>query len=345
MPGAPAIAIRGTGLVTSVGLSAPAACAAIRAKLTNPAETHFIDAAGERIMAHEVVLERPWRGRAKLARMAAMAIEECLAEQPREQWARIPLLLCVAERERPGRLDGIDDRLFGEIENVLDARFAQKDSAVIAHGRVGTAVALARARDLIHKGKHEQVLIAATDSLVRWPTLSAYERAERLLTTENSNGFIPGEGAGALLLAAPGGQDELRCAGVGFGVEQARIDSGQPLRAEGLSAAIKASLSDAGCALNKIDYRVTDLSGEHYYFKEAALALSRTLRDAKTEFELWHPAECIGEAGALSGVAMLASTDAACRKHYAPGHSILAHMANDAGQRAAAILHYGRGNA
>jgi 3-oxoacyl-[acyl-carrier-protein] synthase-1 len=58
MPAAP-IAIRASGLVTSVGLSAPAACAAMRCKLTNPSETRFIDSAGEWIMGHGVALEQP----------------------------------------------------------------------------------------------------------------------------------------------------------------------------------------------------------------------------------------------------------------------------------------------
>ena len=70
------IAIHKTGLVTSVGLTAPASCAAFRAKLTNPTETRFIDSGGEWIMAHQVALEQPWRGLTKLARMAAMAIDE-----------------------------------------------------------------------------------------------------------------------------------------------------------------------------------------------------------------------------------------------------------------------------
>jgi 3-oxoacyl-[acyl-carrier-protein] synthase-1 len=37
-------------------------------------------------------------------------------------------------------------------------------------------------------------------------------------------------------------------------------------------------------------FRITDVSGERYYFKEAALALSRTLR-SEGEIDLWHPAK------------------------------------------------------
>jgi 3-oxoacyl-[acyl-carrier-protein] synthase-1 len=333
------IAIKSVGLVTSVGLNAPATCAAIRAKISNPTETRFIDSGGEWIMAHQVTLEQPWRGRTKLCKMAAMAIAECLEGIPREEWARLPLLLCVAERDRPGRFEGLDDQLFLEIQEELDSRFAP-ESAIITHGRVSVAIALAQARKLIAEGNHPLVLIAATDSMLSWPTLSVYEREDRLLTPRNSNGFMPGEGAGALLVGPPEGKGELVCAGVGFAMEAAHIDSGEPLRAEGLSTAIKDALAEAGCGLHDLDYRITDVSGEQYYFKEAALALSRVLRQRKEDFGLWHAAECIGDAGAVAGVAAIAVAGAAGRKAYAPGPGVLAHLANDAGQRAAAILRF-----
>ena len=334
------VAILKTGLVTSVGLTAPATCAAIRAKLTNPSETRFIDSGGEWIMAHQVTLEQPWRGLTKLVKMAAMVIEEALAGIAPNEWRAIPLLLCVAEPERPGRLEGLDDQLFLDIQAELGAQFSPQ-SAIVAHGRVGVAVALAQARALLGRGKISRVLIAATDSLVSWPTLSHYEREDRLLTPSNSNGFMPGEGAGAMLVGADGGAaSELLCTGIGFALEAAHLDSGEPLRAEGLSQAIKAALSDAGLEMHHMDFRITDLSGEQYYFKEAALALSRTLRQRKEEFDIWHPAECTGEQGAVAGAAVIALADAACRKAFTKGPNILAHMANDAGQRAALSLQF-----
>ena len=339
MNGVP-IAILKTGLVTSVGLTAPASCAAFRAKLTNPTETRFIDSGGEWIMAHQVALEQPWRGLTKLAKMAAMAINEALEGIPKTEWAKLPLILCVAEKERPGRMAGLDDELFLKIQDELGARFAPQ-SAIVTQGRVGVAVALSQARTLIDQAKLPRVLIVATDSLLTWPTLSHYEQRARLLTAQNSNGFMPGEGAGALLVGSPARvAGELVCTGIGFAREVAHIDSEQPLRADGLSQAVKNALADAGCEMHDMDFRITDNSGEQYYFKEAALALSRTLRKLKAEFDIWHPAECTGEVGATSGVSIVTAARAACDKHYTKGPSILAHMANDGGQRAALALHY-----
>lgn len=335
------IAILGTGLVTAVGMSTAECCSAFRAKITNPSETRFIASGGDWIMAHPVSLDVPSAGLSKLAKMAAMAIEEALEGLDKDQWHRLPLLLCVAESERPGREPGLDERLLPLIQTELGLRFAPP-SALVPHGRVSVAVALAQARAWLAAPASLGALIVTADSLLSWPTLSHYERADRLLTESNANGFMPGEGAGALWIGA--GQThlpQLCCTGIGFGREPAPIDSGEPLRAEGLTQAIRACLADAGRALHDMDFRITDNSGEHYYFKEASLALLRSLRHQKESFDFWHPAECTGETGATSGVAVIAAAREACRKGYAPGPNILNHWSNDAGQRAAVAFAYG----
>lgn len=335
------LCIRRTGLVTSVGLTTPQSCAAFRAKITSPSETRFIGADGQWIMAHEVPLEQPWRGLTKLAKMAALAIDEALQDVSMDERNRLPLLLCVAEPDRPGRTGGLDDKLFGLVQAELGLTFAPQ-SAMLAQGRVGVAVALMQARSLLADARVPGVLIAATDSLLTWPTLSHYDQEDRLLTEQNSNGFMPGESAGAVLVGTPTGTvGGLVCTGIGFGVESAPIGSGEPLRAEGLTQAIKACLADAGCQMHDVDFRITDLSGEHYYFKEAALALSRTLRQRKEEFDIWHPAECTGEIGAAAGITVIALAQAAAEKGYAKGPRVMAHWANDGGQRCAALFEQG----
>lgn len=334
------LAVVGTGMVTSVGLSAPAACAAIRSKLTNPTETRFVDSSGEWIMSHTVALGQPLRGMAKLAHMAAMAAEECLADVPRDDWPKIPLVLCVAERTRPGRFEGLDDELMSEICALLgEAEFAA-ESCVVPHGRVSIAVALLHARKFIYETNVPAVLIVAADSLLTWPTLQAFEEQARLLTNHNSNGFMPGEAASAVLVARSTTGAHLSIVGLGFGNEAASIDKEEPLRSEGLSQAIIQSLRDAGCQMHDMDFRIADLSGEQYYFKEAALALSRTLKQRKDEFDIWHPAECIGEVGSAIGPTLLAVAEASGRKAYAPGPAMLLHASNDTGQRACIVTRY-----
>jgi 3-oxoacyl-[acyl-carrier-protein] synthase-1 len=330
------VGIVSTGLVTPVGLSAPAACAAIRAKISNPTETRCIDSTGEWIVAHQVPLAEPLRGLSRLTRMAALALRECLEGASREECASLPLLLCVAEPERPGRTRGLDERLFSDIERELEVTFAP-GSAIVTQGRVGAAVALTVASRLIYEKGVPRVVIASADSLISQETLDHYESGDRLLTSDNSNGFIPGEGASAMLVARPTGRPQLVCAGVGLASEEAHIESDRPLRADGLTAAHRAALAQAGCSIDELGFRITDLSGEQYYFKEASLASSRLLSRRREEPQVWHPAECTGQAGAALGGIAFAVAHAALVKGYAPTEGVLLHFSEDSGQRCSVV--------
>ncbi|HEX5357231.1 MAG TPA: hypothetical protein VFW93_13515 [Aquabacterium sp.] len=333
------LAIEGVGLVTAVGHTAAASCAAFRAKVSNPSPTRFMDSTGQWILAHGVAMVPGLSGVARLVAMAVAAVREALPGATAAQCIGIPMLLCVAEKERPGRMADLDDSVLARLQAELQLTFSP-DSAVIAQGRVSVPVAMALSRKLLEAGRASRVLIVATDSLLHWPTLDHLDREGRLLTQDNANGFMVGEGAGALLVGRPTAGAQLLCTGLGFAIEEAHIDSELPLRAEGLSAAIKGAAQEAGLRVDDFDYRITDLSGEQYYFKEAALALARTVRQSRPEFDLWHPAECTGEAGALAGIAIVALAQAAARKGYAKGPRVLAHMANDAGPRAAMALQF-----
>lgn len=333
------IALSSFGLVTGVGLNAPASCAAIRAAIDNFQETRFMDDGGEWMMGSEVRLEQPWRGKTKLIRMVAMAIRESLAQESTLRTKETPLILCLAETERVGRVIDDDNELFLDLCQELGMTFHDK-SRVIPQGHVSIGTALLRARTLLEQGVVQQVLVAGVDSLLVGPTLAAFQEKERLLTSNNSDGFIPGEGAGAFLVrkASEGVNGQLVCRGLGFGVEKAHVDSEEPLRADGLTKAIRDSLAEAGCGESVLEFKITDISGEQYYFKEASLAFSRLDRTKRTEFDIWHPADCVGETGGALGIVMLTVLYYANEKYYSKGINILAHLGNDDGKRVSMIF-------
>lgn len=330
------VAVAGYGMVTSVGLNAPASAAAIRAGVSNASETTFIDWGGQRIVGHAASLDIP-AGRARLVRMIAMAIDECVADSAPRAASGLPLVLCVAEPGRPGRMERLDESLIAEIGGELGVRFAAT-SRVVAEGHVGGLIGAQYARSLIQDAKADAVVVAGVDGYLSWPTLSAFETRHRLLTSKNSNGFIPGEAAGAVLITAPRAGAAALCAGVGFAIENATIESGEPLRGSGLAQAIRAAAADADCSVDRFDFRICDVSGEQYYFKETALALARLVREPREEAELWHPADCIGEIGAAAGPVALALAATAFGRGYAPGPTLLCHFSSDDGKRAATFL-------
>jgi 3-oxoacyl-[acyl-carrier-protein] synthase-1 len=256
----------------------------------------------------------------------------------------VPLLLCLAEEDRTGRYAGLDESLLHEIVARVGTRFSD-GSAVIKEGRIGGVKALASARQLMTRDRQvERVLVCGVDSLLVAGTLSHYHAQRRLLTVDNSDGFIPGEGACAVVVAPSAAEPSATIAvtGIGFGNEPAPIGSGVPLRADGLTTAIKQAMNDARVDSPQLAYRLTDNSGEQYGFKETALAMARTLSSLKPEFDILHPADCFGEIGAATVPALLAVANAAERKGYAPGRfmgdAVLCQIGSDDGDRAAFIV-------
>ena len=331
-------------MVTGVGFNAPASCAAIRVGITGFNETRFMFD-DEWLTGCPVPFEQWWFGREKLIRMVVPAINECTANLGNMPPQEIPLILCVAEADRPGRFAGLDESFLREVQTRLGKNF-HPESTIIANGRIGGAQGLAQARALIIAGR-PYCILAGVDTFLVTSTLNAYYEKKRLQTENNSNGFIPGEAGAAILLgpASDGSGRQLRCLGIGSGTEPAPVDSEKPLRADGLVQAFKAALADSGRTFEDLDYRIADVSGEQYGFKEAALALSRTLRVRKEEFDIWHPADCIGEVGAAIVPAALAVALAAAKKSYAPGPGALCHFASDNSERAAVVLRYENGRA
>ena len=334
------LAVEACGNVTHVGLNTRATCAAIRCGLTDYSETRFLDSNGEWIIGAEVKIDAPWRGRAKLSNMGAMAIQETISSIPEDEIKAIPILLCLAEPIRLGRIPDQDKRVLEEIQKITKLQF-HPQSAVIAAGHVSGVLAVERANLLISSGKCHSCLIVGVDTFLNSETLSAYDKGDRILTESNSDGFVPGE-AGAAVFLVPSKyatKASVVIKGYGFGKEKAYFRSEKPLKADGLTQAIKEALKMAGHKLGNLDYRICDVSGEQYYFKEASLALGRVLRKQKEEFDIWHPAECIGEAGAAIVPMVLAVASAAIAKGYSPGDGILCHFSNDDEQRGALVLH------
>lgn len=335
--------IVGSGMVTSVGLDAPSTCAAIRCGISGARETAFVDEGGDPILGCSIPEAPARRGLERLVWMASGAIGECLRASGRKP-EEIPLLLCAAEEDRPGRFDDLDDRLVSGVQDALKARFHPL-SRVIPRGRVAIAQALRAAEAILHDKKAPCCLIAGADSYLTAAALAHFEESHRLLTGPNSNGFIPGEAASALLVVPPSSSPAPRlvCRGVATSREKAVRGGPDPLRADGLLEAWRAVLRDAGTTEDEIDYRIADVNGEQRAFREASLAVTRAMTKVKRQFPLSTPMDCIGETGAAAGPSLLSYVWTSSRKGYAPGPRALCHVGNDDGERAALVLEYQEG--
>jgi 3-oxoacyl-[acyl-carrier-protein] synthase-1 len=336
------LAVHACGMVTALGYNAPATLAALRGGVSAVSELPWVDfASGEPLRGAKVSLPQWWEGLGKLADLAAPAIDECLAGLAPALRKRVPILLGAAAPGRPGRVPGLDDDLLDEICFRL-GHDVPVHSRVFALDQAGCAYALVEAQRLIREGLAERVVVAGVDSFLSEPTLEAYIERRRLMTPDNSNGFFPGEAGCAVLvgIADERGAGALKIIGLGLSHEEAHIEGTEPLRAVAMTQAVRQALDVAGITLKDVAWRITDISGEHYKFKEAAFVAGRLNGGERAvPLGLWHPIEYLGEIGAAILPCLLAWALHAARHGYAPGALALCHVGSDAGQRAAMVVH------
>lgn len=337
------LALLASGMVTPVGMCSVSACAAIRAGLNNFAESSFRRPSGSPIIAAMVpFLEASW-GIARLVQLVEPAIGECLAWFEKNDRSidasQIPLILSVSEPSFPGRHPDLQTDLLPQLQKKLGYDLHHK-SALVPHGRVGGAIALQIAHNLIEQKEAPYCIVAGVDSFLTASTINAYLSVDRLKTKETEDGFIPGEAGAAVLVGSSINRHKtnLIFAGLGMGAEKAIMDSEHPMRGEGLLTAIRSALSDSQNSMNEMDYRISDVNGEPYAFKESTLAFTRALGVRKDTFDFWMLADKIGDVGAAVVPCMLSVAFTADIKKYAAGPVVLIHASSEGGERAAIIL-------
>jgi 3-oxoacyl-[acyl-carrier-protein] synthase-1 len=329
------------GMVTAVGLDAPSSCAAMRAGIDGFRETRFTTAGGDWLIGAPVPLPRAWVGEKRMAHLAAGAMSETFDAVPQAR-GRTALMLCMPEEGRPGRPVRDYALLLRRIAGIMEVE-AHSRSRVIAHGRPSGIVALDHARRLLAAGEAEYVMLVGVDSYLTPHAVTHYLNERRLLTADNPNGFIAGEAAAAVLCAKPG-RGSFGLYGIGLARESAFIYNPQdlPLRGEGMISAYRAALQEAGAQMHQVGYRIADLVGEHYWFKQSTLAVSRVTRSVREFMDIWSPTESVGNVGAAAVPLMLAMAYTAAHKGYAGGSSVLIEASSDAGTCGTAIFGGGR---
>jgi 3-oxoacyl-[acyl-carrier-protein] synthase I len=320
------------GMVTAVGLDAPSACAAMRARLDGFQETRFLGPGGEWLVGAPVPLPRNWIGEKRLAHMAAAAICEALEPHP-EARDTAALIVCLAEEDRPGRPVRDAARLAAMIAEITEIRPRHR-TRIVAHGRPSGHVALDHARRLLAAGEAPAVVIAGVDSYLTGLSVAHYLAERRLLTPDNPEGFIPGEAAAAILCTPAGTHAApLRLLGLGLARETAYIRNPDdlPLRADGMTSAYKAAFAEARCRHSDIVLKIGDLPGETFWFKQTALAMLRTQRERSDVQPIWPIAASLGNIGAAVVPLMLGWAHAAAAKRYAPPGPVLIEASGDTG--------------
>jgi 3-oxoacyl-[acyl-carrier-protein] synthase-1 len=331
-----------TGMVCPIGLSAPAACAAFRAGIATFCYLPYSDQNRQPIVGAFVPsLDFKLKRGQRLVEMLSMALADCLGDEPTLPLQKIPLLVGLAEPGRPAGGAGLTDSIVSQVQERLGSQFHPRLSRGVPKGHTAGFEALSIARELLQDRNIPGCLICGVDSYINASSLLWLEHQWRLKREDHSNGVIPGEGAAAVYVQREAPANEKTTAqviGLGFGQEKATISSTEPLLGLGLTAATKAALAEARLQLHDVDFRLSDVTGEAYGFKELSLVVARLHRVLKPEFPHWHFAESVGDTGAAAGVYQLIIALHAFRKGYAAGDRVICSSSAAPGDRAVALL-------
>jgi len=350
------LGIHGIGVVSPVGLSHRATCAALRAGIARITEFagytvpgHFgdpVDPLGGRIPlewmtggpplevwpGHESAGIQPplpearWipDGSERLATLASLVLAEalgaCGTPRPPPSWA---LLLALADGEPHLPIEAVARHL-GWNPAIVE---------VVPGGRIAALAAVHRAGALISGGQVQAVVVLAVDSLIRPAALRLRDAAGRLRHERHPKAPHVGEGAAALVVA-PGGTCRILASSL---ADEPTAGTDQPNQASGLTNALRTAQLAA-----LLDHRplcIGDLDGDRYRATEWAMAQMRTV-GALTHGEAydWTSADLIGDTGAASGAIHLAWAADALARGYAPEPRALVWGASDLQPRACVIL-------
>jgi 3-oxoacyl-[acyl-carrier-protein] synthase-1 len=325
------------GMACPVGLTAITAFTAIYAGINRRQLLPYSDDEGEPLVGSMLDRIEPHLPRRKRwLWLARYALLDLLGERMAELLPRVPILLATADAEAstPSGFEA----LRRELSEALGVVLPPQGLHVVVGGSTAGLRAVASARALLQLRRAEACIVLAADSLVDARSLHELSRGRRLLTERNPDGFTPGEAAACVLLQAPRQGPLGTLVGVGSAREPSTLDNDVPLRAEGLASAAGTALAEAGLALHDMDLRVSDATGESFYFKEQALLLTRLLRQRKADFPLWLTSVELGHVGAAAGLSGLVLALAAFARKRAPGPRAIVLSGSDEGERMAAVV-------
>lgn len=287
--------------------------------------------------------EVPVWGAARRRLMMHTVITEAMREHAAD-WARTAVVVLAPESGSPGDPASDVPWLQHQLGAPDGGMAFHAASRAAPYGKGGIGQALLECAGLLQDKRLDLrwVLLVGVDSLLQSATIEALLRQRRLATPTNADGVIPGEGAAAVLLGLRHHDTPLLWIDAAAGADEAwRLGGDLPMRAGGLTQAIRRALEQVNLAMADLDFQASGMAGESWYAKEASLALSRTLERRKPQFPHEMIARAVGETGAALPVLTLAWLAEALAEQPNPlGQSGLLHFAGADGRRSALVVRY-----
>jgi 3-oxoacyl-[acyl-carrier-protein] synthase I len=334
------VVVVGMGLQTAIGVNLPANIVAVHAGLNVFRLSDYLLSyrTGEHLKISQLqTLSKELSAFERMKAMAVASATEALQEVL-EATGGVALEICLllsAPPSRPGFPEDGGAKLFQELTAVLPVRVRRNGSGVGALGHDGGLAAVDQAVRMIRAGLADFCLVGGADCYLTVDTLQWLETQDRLKVKEQPNGFIPGEGAGFVLLASAERAAQLRLTApiqilaTGRGREERLWFSDLPNLGMGLTQAFHAIYNSGFAPPQQVRTTYCDLNGEAWRADEWGYAYVRTGERHASPVGLRHPASNWGDLGAATGPALIALASADLVQHPDPNDIFLAWTASD----------------
>lgn len=344
--------IVGVGMVTAVGIGATQTAASVRAGIARMGATSVYDKRFQPftmgLVPDEALLPLVpplaevvglTSRQMRMLRLGAMALREVLKDV--QNVAAIPVLLGVPEA-LPGRSDPAGGQFLTHLATQADIPFNLKRSKLFAQGRAAGLIALKEGLEWIASGQATQVIVGGVDTYLDLYLLGTLDMEGRILAEGVMDGFIPGEGAGFLLLssdkAVPSNKKPLaRVVAVATGIEKGHRYSEEVYRGEGLANTVQQLFESVPSDSEPVRTVYAGFNGENFWSKEWGVTYLRSKDRFDEPLRMEHPVDCFGDPGAALGSLMIALATVGMQKGHMKGPSLI-WCSSDREPRGAAVI-------
>jgi 3-oxoacyl-[acyl-carrier-protein] synthase-1 len=341
------IYVAALGACTAVGRDAPSSAAAVRAGISGFLEhPYMVDRAGQPMRAAIASwLDIALQGQERFEALLFPAIDEALTPLEPENAGGTRLALALGlPASRPGLPSSLGDAMRASISRRYPGRFVAQ--AVLPVGHASALLGLYNAIRKMKDRAFDGCVVAGVESYLAPETLEWLEENEQLHGAgplNNAWGFIPGEGAGAVLVLTESALARLRIEpfaqilSVGRGFEHNQIKTQTVCVGEGLTAAFREGLAGLPVGAKVTDV-YCDVNGEPYRADEFGFACLRSKEHFESASDFVAPADCWGDVSAAGGPLWCILAAMASKKAYSRGPHAFLWASSESGERGAALL-------
>ena len=263
----------------------------------------------------------------------------CAGVANARDYGPLPVFVALPE-PRPG----LDPRLPEAVAARVADRFRGNVTvSVVPQGHAAGGAALQQAVHRLATAQSRWAAIVGVDSYISAETIAWLDRLRQLHATYNAWGFIPGEAAGACVIATvPSARSRASrplalIEGLGLEQEEVPIKTDGVCLGWGLTRAVRSALADLEPeeAVARI---YCDQNGETYRADELGFMLARLGERFRNPADFVAPADCWGDVGAATVPLLIALVAAAAERGYAAGPLSLVIAGSKSGRRSCILL-------